>query len=214
MDDIYLALFEGALLFEAGIPVRDMYEHILRAYDDDKAIVDLFSELKSDWDSSSSPHALKMVGPFIGREDGNSEFKICRWFTEVAAATSMVDTFWKSCGYAYVLRKVLNLGDPHPVDMKLAREIFTFFEPSHPIMAFLFSQSKDPKWTLEHFQENQETMTFAEWAEVRLIKGPIARLRCVSVVEESAERMAYPELVQKIKNEWDIFSASLGAKKR
>ncbi len=209
MNNVCLALFEGALLFEAGIPVREMYDHIDQAYGDDNEIKCLFADLKMDWDSSSSPYPFKMIGPFIALEKNDSEYLLWRWFTEVAASTSMVDTFWKSCGFAYVLKKQIVLNPLESIDLKLAREIFGVFQPDHPAMVYLFSLSQNPNWKVEFFQQSDETISFSEWAEAHSLNGSSPQLRCLEILKDAAERAAYPELVDKIKSQWEIFSRAL-----
>jgi hypothetical protein len=192
MDTLFSAIFEGALVFRAGFPVRQMYDLVYEAYQDDLDTRELFEALKRDWDSPQSAHPLKMIGPFIEREARNSDFRLCLAFTEAAASTGMVDTFWIACGHAYALKKKITSTAVRPEDIKLAREIFGMFSLDDPFFDYFFSLTQHFDWSRASFRSINETISFRDWATIRAPKGKASPFRCLRAIETAAERLGSP----------------------
>jgi hypothetical protein len=210
MDILFSAIFEGALLFDAGFPVREMYDLICGAYFDDPETKELFEALKLDWDLPQSKYPLKMIGPFVEREAKNSDFLLCCAFTAAAASTSMLNTFWMSCGYSYTLKKITT-SPVEPVDIKLARELFGIFSLDDPFFDYLFSLTNHPTWNRASFQSSSDTVSFREWAAIRASKGRVSRFRCLHAIEKAGERLASPAIVNKSQDLWNTYSIALSS---
>lgn len=209
MDLIISALYEGALLFKAGIPIRDMYQQILLAYTESPEVTSLFLDLVYDWEHPSND-PLKMVSPFRKREREDRSYRIMAAYTEVAAATSMVDVYWRQCGIAYLLKKSLRARPPVASDVSLARQLLGVFSINHPLRGEFESWASSEQWKQAVLSSCEENVDFESWLN-QITSGmtKAARFRSSELIIEAAERLAYPELVGEIQLQWDRFSCAL-----
>jgi hypothetical protein len=210
MDSIFSAMFEGALIFNAGVPVRQMYDHLRAVNSGDEDVVALIEDLKSDWDLVGDPDQLKMVAPFVRRAKDNPDYGIGAGFAELGAYTSMVDTYWKYGCYTYVLKKRLLRFEADAHDLALARTLLGTFPLEHPVVQYLLSISSGPLWTSAQLNgQGEPSMTFKGWVDARQLAVTSCALPCRDVIAQEGERMGYREIVDKAQAEWDLYTTAL-----
>ncbi len=209
MEKLILALFEGALVFDAGVPVRQMYDRICEAHRSDDEVLKVFDALKLDWDGADSSVELKMISPFKEREAQDPDYLICSAYTQLAAQTSMVNICWKNCGYAYLLKKHLLHCEADPMDVKFARETLGVLPFEHRLIDYLLSIPAGPLWTRNALAASDESIKFEEWAEARSIVGAPSVLPSKKVIEQEGERIGYRKIIEDAQNQWDLFSTVL-----
>lgn len=205
-DSIILSLFEGSLICDAGIPVRDMYGHIKSAYKDSHDVVHLFESLENDWQDSNI--FLKMVSPFEVLKKENQIMVIAHAFTQLAAGTAMVDVYWGQCGYAYSLAKKIKLNRPTEDDIEFACQLLQSFNPEHEIWNYFFSLSNSPNW--QKIRNPTESLPNLEkWSAKNSSNSALPTLRCYNAIFEACNTIGAPEFVAKIEKKWKAFVATL-----
>ena len=208
MDQIFLALFEGALRASVGVPASFMFEEIKTAYSDQGDVVSLFEDLIVDWQVPSI-HPLKMVGPFLKRVPANSDFIIASAFTELASATTMIEDFWSQAAQAYALKKHILNCRPSPVDCKQAQEILGIFPNDHAIKNYFQTLSTQENWLMAVGQLTESPPNFENWSgQFELSSRPLP-FRCFQSAKERAEQMGIVELAEITQQKWDKFSQVL-----
>jgi|GEM_PF-3136901 len=206
-DPSFLALFEGALIVHAGVPVREMYEQMQAAHGDDAQVSELFGALKADWDDPAP--GLKMVRPFAERAEKNPDYRIAAAFSEVAAETTMVDAYWTLGAHAYLLKKHLLRREADETDVRFARETLGALSPEHPVFARLFSLSAGPLWKKDLYLSGHESATFAQWTKARGIAVEPSVLPSRAFIEKQGERIGLPALAAEAQDAWDLYFSAL-----
>ena len=211
MEKVISAIYEAAMIFSAGIPLRDTYDHLCDLYASDQDVLKLFEDLKQDWDSPNGKHPLKVVGPFLDRESQNQDYLICAGFSEVGAMTTMMDRAWKDCGYAYLLKRKISQQQASDMDIAFAKNLMSFFSSDHPLIKYMFSFKAGPLWTYETVISSPENpaVDFKTWASQLSVKMGQYPFRLKPYYEKAAQASGYMPDLEFLSEEWILFCSVL-----